>query len=373
MGYGGPSHERQPPRVARRLGDGGNRTLTDAPYYASTNSVMRVTFSRGVDTRDCEAAFALEAGYKRFIFTPDATMNITLDEIQNFIAVVDTGSITSAAQQLDQTVSAASRTLGRLEQKLKTTLLRRTTRRLELTDEGEAFLERAREIIAAVESAEEQMASRQSRPAGRLRVDAASPFMLHVVVPLIAGYRERYPDVGLELQSSEGYIDLLERRTDVALRIGRLKDSTLHARLIGTSQVRCLASPAYLKERGTPRKIADLAKHSLLGFTEPESLNEWPLLDEKRQHVHIKPTISSSSGETLRQLALEGNGIVCLSDFMTRTDREAGTLVPVLTKHLVEYRQPINAVYYRNTAISARIASFVTYLVEAIGDNGFDS
>ena len=245
-------------------------------------------------------------------------MNITLDEIQNFIAVVDTGSITSAAQQLDQTVSAASRTLGRLEQKLKTTLLRRTTRRLELTDEGEAFLERARDIVAAVESAEEQMASRQSRPAGRLRVDAASPFMLHVVVPLIAGYRERYPDVELELHSSEGYIDLLERRTDVALRIGRLKDSTLHARPIGSSQVRALASPAYLAERGTPRKVADLAKHSLLGFTEPDSLNDWPLLDDKRQHVHIKPTISASSGETLRQLALEHNGIVCLSDFMTR-------------------------------------------------------
>ncbi|MET0616569.1 MAG: LysR substrate-binding domain-containing protein, partial [Luteibacter sp.] len=208
-------------------------------------------------------------------------MNITLDEIQNFIAVVDTGSLTSAAAQLDQTVSAASRTLGRLEQKLKTTLLRRTTRRLELTDEGEAFLERAREIVAAVESAEEQMATRQSRPAGRLRIDAATPFMLHVVIPLVAGYRERFPDVELELLSSEGYIDLLERRTDVALRIGRLKDSTLHARPIASSQVRCLASPAYLAAHGTPRKPADLARHALLGFTEPESLNEWPLLDDR--------------------------------------------------------------------------------------------
>ena len=299
-------------------------------------------------------------------------MNITLDEIQNFIVVVDTGSITAAAQQLEQTVSAASRSLARLEQKLKTTLLRRTTRRLELTDEGEAFLERARDIVAAVENAEEHMAARQGRPAGRLRIDAASPFMLHVVVPLIAGYRERFPDVELELHTSEGYIDLLERRTDVALRIGRLKDSTLHARPIGTSQVRCLASPAYLAKHGRPRKVSDLRKHALLGFTEPESLNEWPLLDEGGQRVRIKPTIGSSSGETLRQLALEGNGIVCLSDFMTRGDREAGTLVPVLSRHIAELRQPINAVYYRNTAISARIASFVTYLAEAIGDHGFD-
>ena len=315
---------------------------------------------------------AREAAYKRRILGLRATMNITLDEIQNFIAVVDTGSITSAAQQLDQTVSAASRTLGRLEQKLNTTLLRRTTRRLELTDEGEVFLERARDIVAAVESAEEQMASRRARPAGRLRIDAASPFMLHVVVPLIAGYRERYPDVALELQSSEGYIDLLERRTDVALRIGRLKDSTLHARPIATSQIRCLASPDYLRRHGTPEHVLDLASHSLLGFTEPDSLNEWPLLDEQGQPVRIEPTIGSSSGETLRQLALEGNGIVCLSDFMTRADREAGRLVPVLATQTIAFRQPINAVYYRNTAISARIASFVSYLVEAIGENGFD-
>ncbi|MGN6482687.1 LysR substrate-binding domain-containing protein [Luteibacter sp.] len=298
-------------------------------------------------------------------------MNITLDEIQNFIAVVDTGSITSAAQQLDQTVSAASRTLGRLEQKLQTTLIRRTTRRIELTDEGEAFLERAREIVAAVEGAEEAMATRRARPAGRLRVDAATPFMLHVVAPLVAGYRERFPDVELELHTSEGYIDLLERRTDVALRIGRLKDSTLHAKPIGTSRIRLLASPAYLKKHGTPRNVADLASHTLLGFTEPDSLNDWPVLDAKRQPVHVRPALSSSSGETLRHLALGGNGIVVLSDFMTWEDRQAGTLVEVLAKQTVEHRQPINAVYYRNTAISARIASFVDYLAEAIGENGF--
>jgi DNA-binding transcriptional LysR family regulator len=299
-------------------------------------------------------------------------MNITLDEIQNFIAVVDAGSITSAAQQLDQTVSAASRTLGRLEQKLKTTLIRRTTRRIELTDEGEAFLERARDIIAAVEGAEEAMATRQARPAGRLRIDAATPFMLHVVAPLVAGYRERFPEVDLELHTSEGFIDLLERRTDVALRIGRLKDSTLHARLIGTSRVRILASPQYLAQHGTPRKVADLDKHVLLGFTELDSLNEWPLPDAKRQPLHIRPTIGSSSGETLRHLALGGNGIVALSDFMTGEDRRSGALVEVLPKQTTEFRQPINAVYYRNTAISARIASFVNYLADAIGENGFD-
>ncbi|WP_321848703.1 LysR family transcriptional regulator [Burkholderia diffusa] len=294
-------------------------------------------------------------------------MKITLDELQAFAAVVDTGSITAAAQQLDVTVSAASRTLARLEEKLKTTLLRRTTRRLELTEEGRAFLQDARAIIESVENAEEQMLARREMPSGRLRVDAATPFMLHVIVPLVRGYRERFPKVELELNSNEGIIDLLERRTDVAIRIGRLKDSTLHSRRIGNSRLRILASPAYIEAHGQPRKIEDLAKHTLLGFTQPESLNVWPILGADGEPSRIEPGIWSSSGETLRQLALEGAGMVCLSDFMTAQDREAGRLVQVLARQTLEVEQPINAVYYRNTAISSRIASFVDYMIEVLG------
>ena len=294
-------------------------------------------------------------------------MKITLDELQAFAAVVDSGSITAAAQQPDLTVSATSRTLARLEEKLKITLLRRTTRRLELTEEGRAFLQDARAIIESVENAEEQMLARREMPSGRLRVDAATPFMLHVIVPLVHGYRERFPKVELELNSNEGIIDLLERRTDVAIRIGRLKDSTLHSRRIGNSRLRILASPAYLEAHGQPRKVEDLARHTLLGFTQPESLNVWPILGADGEPCRIEPGIWSSSGETLRQLALEGAGVVCLSDFMTAQDREAGRLVQVLARQTLDVEQPINAVYYRNTAISSRIASFVDYMIEVLG------
>lgn len=298
-------------------------------------------------------------------------MKTTLDEMQAFIAVVDTGSITAAAEQLNQTISATSRTLGRLEEKLQTTLLRRTTRRLVLTEEGSAYLERARQIVGSVEEAEELMSMRRTKPAGLLRVDAASPFMLHVVVPLITGYRDRYPQVELELNSHEGIIDLLERRTDVAIRIGRLKDSTLHATPIGTSRIRILASPAYLAVHGTPTTIPELAGHTLLGFNQPESLNEWPLIDTDAQMLHITPDIRSSSGETLRQLALTGAGIVCLSDFMTRNDRQSGQLQQLFVEDTVEVRQSINAVYYRNTVVSARIKSFIDYVKEVLDSDGF--
>jgi DNA-binding transcriptional LysR family regulator len=300
-------------------------------------------------------------------------MKTTLDEMQAFVAVVDTGSLTAAAELLGLTVSATSRALGRLEEKLQTTLLRRTTRRLELTEEGGAFLAHARTILDAVDAAEEQMAARRMRPAGRLRVDAATPFMLHVLVPLVEGFRARYPDVELELNSNEGITDLIEKRTDVALRIGVLKDSTLHARLVGTSRIRVLASPAYLARHGTPAGPEELGQHVLLGFTQPETLNDWPLRDTDGCTLRIRPTIASSSGETLRQMALADLGIVCLSDFMTREDRANGRLVQLFPEQTLDVLQPINAVYYRNTALAARITCFVDHVVAVLGKRPFDA
>ncbi|WP_271410342.1 LysR family transcriptional regulator [Pseudomonas sp. Q1-7] len=293
-------------------------------------------------------------------------MKTTLDELQAFTTVVDTGSITAAAEQLAQTASGVSRALSRLEDKLDVTLLRRTTRRLELTEEGEAFLAQARRILAQVEEAEEQMALRRQNPTGRLRVNAASPFMLHVLVPLVSGFRERFPAIELELHSSEQIIDLIEHRTDVAIRIGTLRDSTLHARPLGSSRVRVLASPAYLAAQGRPESVDALRQHSLLGFTQPEVLNDWPLRHALGDSLSIEPAIRSSSGETLRQLALSGAGITCLSDFMTQADRASGSLVQLLTDDTVEVRQPIHAVYYRNTALASRIACFLDYVTECL-------
>ncbi|WP_417662434.1 LysR substrate-binding domain-containing protein [Pseudomonas sp.] len=289
-------------------------------------------------------------------------MKTTLDELQAYVTVVDSGSISGAAEQLQQTASGVSRALSRLEEKLDVTLMRRTTRRLEITEEGMVFLAQARKILTSVEEAEEQMALRRQLPAGRLRVNAAAPFMLHSIVPLVAGFRQQYPDIELELNSSDQIIDLLEQRTDIAIRIGPLRDSTLHARPLGSSPRRILASPEYLKLHGEPKSVASLSQHSLLGFTQPESLNHWPLRNEQGNSYAINPSLSASSGETLRQLALAGAGIVCLAGFMTDKDRESGSLQQVLKRDTVEALQPINAVYYRNTALASRITCFIDYL-----------
>jgi DNA-binding transcriptional LysR family regulator len=197
--------------------------------------------------------------------------------------------------------------------------------------------------------------------------------MLHVIAPLVDSYRAAHPQVTLELHSNEGITDLIEHRTDVAFRIGTLRDSTLHARPLGSSRIRVLASPDYLARCGTPRRLQDLAGHTLLGFTQPETLNDWPLRTPEGTPLRIAPAIASSSGETLRQLALAGSGIVCLSDFMTREDRRAGRLVPLFVRQSLDIRQAIHAVYYRNTALSSRITSFLDHVVQRLGPRAFEA
>ncbi|WP_348695440.1 LysR family transcriptional regulator, partial [Stutzerimonas balearica] len=236
-------------------------------------------------------------------------MKTSLEEMQAFVSVVDSGSLSAAAEHLQQTASGISRALSRLEDKLAVTLLRRTTRRLELTEEGEVFLPQARRILASVEQAEEQMALRRQAPAGRLRVNTAAPFMLHVIVPLIGDFRARYPQIELELYSDDRIIDLLERRTDLAIRLGPLPDSSLHARPLCHTLRRVLASPAYLARHGTPQQVEALAAHSLIGFTEPDSLNDWPLRHAQGESWRITPSLRASSGDTVRALALAGEGL----------------------------------------------------------------
>ena len=293
-------------------------------------------------------------------------MKTSTEELAAFVAVVDCGSITAAAEQLAQTTSGISRALARLEKKLETTLLNRTTRRLELTEEGALFLTHARRIIASIDEAEESLIIRHQRPSGRLRVDAASPFMLHVIVPIIGRFLENFPAIELELTSNDQFIDLLERRTDVAIRIGTLQDSTLHARALGQTRLRVLAAPAYLERCGTPESPEALQHHTLLGFIAPSTLNTWPLADSGGTGRAVTPALTASSGETLRQMALQGLGIVCLADFMTCEDRETGRLIEVLPEHTPPTFQPINAVYYQNTQLSARIRCLLDFLSEIL-------
>ncbi|MFM0630929.1 LysR substrate-binding domain-containing protein [Paraburkholderia xenovorans] len=296
-------------------------------------------------------------------------MKTSTDELLVFVTVIDSGSITAAAEKLGQTVSGVSRALTRLEKKLDTALVRRTTRRLQLTEEGETFLRRARAILDAMEEAEESVTRGRERPSGRLRVDAASPFMLHCVAPHMTAFSAQYPEIRLELTSNERIVDLLEQKVDIAIRIGELQDSTLHARALGTSKLRVLASPAYLAEYGEPKSVEALREHRLIGFTAPEHLNRWPLREGRKggaESLKIEPAITASSGETLRQLALSGWGIACLANFMSAADVREKRLVPILGNVLVDERQRVSAVYYQSASRAGRVQCFLDFIAARV-------
>jgi DNA-binding transcriptional LysR family regulator len=285
-----------------------------------------------------------------------------------FVTVTETGSFSTAAQQLGQTPSGVSRTVSRLEKELGMTLMHRTTRRLDLTAEGAWLLERARRVLAELADTEAQAAARRGHPAGLVRVNAATPALDHLVAPLVADFLDAYPQVSLELTSGETVVDLIEEKVDVAIRIGILPDSSLNARLLGRSRIRVLAAPGYLERHGRPATPAELAGHRLLGFTAPASLNTWPLRDGSQEGFLAKPQVTASSGETLRHLALGGAGIVSLSDFLSGADVAAGRLVPLLEDATLPWTQPVWAVFYKQGALAPRVAALVEFLARRLAD-----
>ena len=295
-------------------------------------------------------------------------MKANSEELVVFVSVVESGSIKAASHNLNIAPSGVSRTLSKLEQKFATTLLNRTTRRMHLTEEGAVFLEDARDILKRMGDFEERFASRLNVPSGKLRVNAATAFMLHVIVPRMSEFRRLYPDIEVQLNTSELNVDLLAENTDIAIRIGALGDSTLRACPLGASQSHVLASPDYIAIYGTPRSVSRLADHTLLGFTEPDCLNVWPIRHDGSNAMQIKPVLCASSGETLRHLTLQGMGIACLPDYMTAQDLASGHLVRVMPDMQTESLQPVHAVFYRNGKLSLRTRCFLDFLQLSAGE-----
>lgn len=287
-------------------------------------------------------------------------MKTRSDDLEILLAVVDSGGFSAAAELLDIQVARVSRAVSKVESQVGVSILNRTTRRIELTEEGRQFVEAIRIGLLQIQQAEEEIITRGELPRGRLRVDAASPFVFHQLVPLIQPFKQTYPDIELELTSNEGFVDLLEKKTDLAIRIGNLTDSTLHARPLGKSLLYIVASPDYLSRLGFPNKSSDLIHHDLLGFSTPKTLNDWPL----NGFTRFTPTLTSSNGETLRQLALTGNGIACLSGFMVKKDIAEGRLIPLLESEKITNtgREQINAVYYKSSTVAKRISAFIDFI-----------
>lgn len=294
-------------------------------------------------------------------------MKTTSEELTVFVQVVENGSFSRAAKQLAMANSAVSRVVKRLEEKLGVNLINRTTRQLRLTEEGSQYFRRVQKILQEMAAAEAEMLAVHEVPQGVLRVDSAMPMVLHLLIPLAAKFNERYPHIQLSLASSEGYINLIDRKVDIALRAGELDDSGLRARHLFDSHFRVVASPDYLAKHGTPQSTEDLANHQCLGFTEPSSLNAWAVLDAQGNPYKISPHFTANSGEILRSLCLSGCGIACLSDFLVDNDIAEGKLIPLLVEQTSNKTLPFNAVYYSDKAVNLRLRVFLDFLVEELG------
>ena len=282
------------------------------------------------------------------------------DDLELLLAVVQFEGFSAAADALNVQVARISRSVTKIEKAVGATLLIRTTRRVMLTEEGKRFVEGVGLGLKQIQKAESDIVSLGKLAQGKLRVDAVSPFIFHQLAPLVAEFITAYPNIELELNSNEGIVDLIEKRTDVAIRIGRLEDSSLHATPLGRSRLFIVASPEYLAQNGLPTKPKELESHQLIGFSNIRALNKWPVEGLKT----VEPSITASNGETIRQLVLSGNGIGCLSGFMVNQDIARGKMVSLLDQYKVKDsdRELVNAVFYKSSSVSERVNSFINFI-----------
>ena len=288
-------------------------------------------------------------------------------ELETFVKVVEQGSFSAAARYLNLTPSSISKTISRLEQRLGVRLFNRSTRTLELTSEGCAFYERGVRIIADLNEAE-QLAGLQKSPAGRIRINCNIPFGKRYILPLLPKFLEKYPCVTIDLELTDQVVNLLEESADIAIRSGKLQDSSLISRILGTSRMVVVASPDYLKHYGEPKCLEDYKKHNLLSFTFQRSTREWPFHIKDQEHtVSPRGNVKISDGDSLRQLVLSGTGIARLAYFQVKDDIESGKLTPLMDDFTSRYTEDIYAVFVGQGGIlPLRIRAFVDFLVEHV-------
>lgn len=285
-----------------------------------------------------------------------------------FLRVVEAGSFAHAAEQLGTSGAAASRQIAALENHLQVRLLHRTTRKLSLTTSGEVFLEKARHIVAAIEQAEGFGAATPEAVSGTLRIAAPLSFGLAALGPVLAGFRQRYPRLRLDLDLSDRVVDLSAHGFDVALRISRDPSPQLVARRIAPVNLVPCASPEYLRLRGTPKHPSDLAKHETLSYSLLSCGETWPFTNPNGEliQVRIAPCVSATNGDVLRDIAVAGGGVIVQPTFIVEREVAAGRLVPLLPGWTLPQFH-LYAVYLTHRQLSAKVRLFVDYLVERMG------
>ncbi|UVC11826.1 LysR family transcriptional regulator [Rhizobium sp. TH2] len=286
-------------------------------------------------------------------------------EMEVFTRVVELGGFSVAARELRMTPSAVSKLVSRLEARLGTRLVNRTTRKLELTPEGAAFHEKALRILADMEEAESSAAS-SDQPVGKIRINTSASYGTHILAPILAGFLARYPGTSVDLIQTDKIVDLVADRTDIAIRAGELVSSTLLARKLGETRLLVVASPDYLERAGRPTTLAEVNKLNRLGFSYVRHAEGWRVEEDGEiELISAKSRVQASDGEALRHQALNGVGMARLAAFCVRSDMAAGRLVEVLPERMVAETEAFHAVYVgQGGPLPVRVRVMLDYLAE---------
>jgi len=291
-----------------------------------------------------------------------------LAALEAFARVAETGSFSAAARALGLSKSLISRQVSALEADLGARLFARTTRSLTLTEAGRGYYDQVVRILAQMEEADLSVSQLQATPRGKLRVNAPMSFSLLQLAPALPDFLELYPEIDVDIAMNDRRVDLLEEGFDLAIRIGRLADSSLIARKLGPVRRVVSASPDYLKERGIPVTPADLRRHDCLCYSNADTVDEWRFAepDGRPVSVEVKGRVRANNGDLLRIAALRGMGLVDLPSFLVAQDLEKGTLVSVL-ETFIRQDGGVYAVYPHARYLPPKIRVFVDFLAERWG------
>lgn len=251
-----------------------------------------------------------------------------LNRVTLFIQVVESGSFTKAAEHLGVTTSGVSRALTRLEEDLGVRLIQRTTRKLSLTAAGRGYFEQVRGALALVDEASTIASEMGEEPRGTVRL-TAPPALVSSLIPALAEFLRRYPKISVELSGSQGVVDLVEQGLDLAVRIGRLRDSSLIAKRVGKLVTCLFASREYVERRGRPRNLSELAKHNCVLFRSHGGKDTWHLFDGKLEHrVEVSGSLEVDEIPSLHQAVLAGVGIGTISLYLSSRMKGLTRILP---------------------------------------------
>ena len=290
-----------------------------------------------------------------------------LPYIEVFTAVVEMESFTAAAEMLGISKPVVSKKISKLEAYLGTQLIRRTTRRLNLTEAGQIFSHYAKNIVADAQKAEQSIQPLQSKPKGKLSITAPESLAMTLLPNALSGFQQLYPEIELDLSISGKFVDLIEDDIDIALRMGELSDSSLIARKLLTSSIHVCASPAYWKKHGKPKHPNDLKNYNCLLYTQSPRFDMWSFKGDKGKefNVKVKGNLKSDMGNMVLEAGLRGQGVFIAPTFMVSKFIQEGTLEQIFEQYLPR-TSGLYAIYPYSKMVSLKVRVFVDYFIDVL-------